>query len=112
MAKNITVKSTRQTAILITLRYGKAVPETPKNETTPIAKDFWIENLTAENCPTAISFLGLNESHIENINLKNVTIKSVRGATVDYVDGLTRDNVTITPSTGEAWTITNSTGIK
>ncbi len=111
MARNITVKSVKQTAILVTLRYGSAVPETPKNETTPIAKDIWIENFTCDAAPTAINLQGLNESHIENVNLKNVTIKSNKGALVDFVDGLHRDNVTITPATGEVWTITNSTDI-
>jgi polygalacturonase len=112
MARNIVVKSARQTAILVTLRYGSPVPETPKNETTPVAKNIWVENLTCESAPQAISILGLNESHIENISLKNVTIKSQRGATVDLLDGLVRDNVTITPASGEAWMITNSTNIK
>jgi polygalacturonase len=111
MARNITVKSVKQTAILVTLRYGSPVPETPKNETTPVANNIWIENFTCEKAPQAISLLGLNESHIENVTLKNVTITSNKGAVVDFVDGLTRDNVTITPATGEPWTITNSTNI-
>jgi polygalacturonase len=112
MARNITVKSAKQTAILVTLRYGNALPETPKNETTPVAKNIWIENLTCDAAPQAISIQGINESHIENISLKNVTIKSTRGASVDLLDGLTREKVTITPTTGEPWTITNSTNIK
>jgi len=112
MVRNMTIKSVKETAILITLKYGNAVPETPKNETTPIAKNFWIQDVTCDGAPQAIQFLGLNESHIENINLKNITIKSQRGAQVDLVDGLTRDNVTITPATGEAWTITSSTKVK
>jgi polygalacturonase len=111
-AKDITVKSVRQTAILITLRYGSPVPETPKGETTPIAKNFWIENFTCEKAPTAIRLEGLNESHIENVNLKNVTITCDKGAIVDYVDGLTRDNVTLKPKSGDPWKITNSTNIK
>lgn len=112
MARNITVKSVKQTAILVTLRYGSPVPETPKGETTPVAKNIWVENLTCDAAPQAISIQGLNESHIENISLKNVTIKAQRGAAIDLLDGLVRENVTVTPATGEAWTITNSTNVK
>ncbi|HVT81177.1 MAG TPA: glycoside hydrolase family 28 protein, partial [Phycisphaerae bacterium] len=112
MARKISVKSVKQTAILVTLRYGNAVPETPKGETTPVAKNIWVEDLTCDAAPQAISLLGLNESHIENIYLKNVTIKAQKGAQVDLVDGLVRENVTVVPTTGEAWVITKSTGVK
>ncbi len=112
LARNITIKSATQTAILVDLRYGAAVPETPKNETTPVAKNIYVENLTCDYAPQAILIRGLNESHIENISLKNVKIAADKGASVDLLDGLIRENVTITPSAGEAWTITNSTNVK
>ena len=68
MARNITVKSAKQTAILVTLRYGSAVPETPKGETTPVAKNIWIEDLTCDAAPQAISLLGLNVSRTLRIS--------------------------------------------
>ncbi len=112
MARNITVKSVKQTAILITLRYGSAVPETAKGETTPVGKNFWIEDFTCAKAPTAIRIEGLHESPIENLNLKNVKITCDKGAMVDYLNGLVRENVEITPKSGPAWTITNSTGVE
>ncbi|HVX84648.1 MAG TPA: glycoside hydrolase family 28 protein [Phycisphaerae bacterium] len=112
MARNITVKSVKKQAILITLRYEKQLPATGKNETTPVADNLWIEDVTCEHAPQAILMEGLEESPIENVTLKNVNITCDKGASVDYVKGLVRENVTITPKSGEAWKITNSTGVE
>ncbi|HVS72276.1 MAG TPA: glycoside hydrolase family 28 protein [Phycisphaerae bacterium] len=112
MARNIRVKSVKKQAILITLRYGSPVPATAKNETTPVGKDLWIENLTCAAAPQAILIQGLEESPIEDVTLKNVNITCEKGASVDYVKGLVRENVVITPKSGEAWKITHSTGVE
>src|SRR6185295_18732235 len=106
--KDMKVTRTLKFAITINMRYSQTA-EAPKSETTPIFKDIRIENFTCANSPDALEILGLKESHVENVLLKNVTITSQRGAKLDYATNFTRDNVKITNSTGEQWTMTNTT---
>ena len=68
-----------------------------------------IEDFTCDAAPQAIYVVGLAESHVEGVSLKNVTIKADRGAHLEFVDNLLRDHVTLAPQTGEAWTMTNVT---
>jgi hypothetical protein len=46
---------------------------------------------------------------VEDVFLKDVTIAAQRGARLEYVTNLVRDNVKITPTGGDAWTMTNVT---
>jgi hypothetical protein len=80
-----------------------AAPEAPRSETTPVFKNIRIENFTCEAAPQAIYVVELTESHVDGVSFKNISIKSDRGAHLEFVDGLMRDNAKLTPKTGEAW---------
>ncbi len=106
--RHMTVTSARQFAITINMRYTQTT-EAPPSETTPLFRNIRIEDVTCRNAPAALEILGLNESRIENVYLKDVTINATRGARLEYVTHFVRDNVTITPSNGAAWTLTHVT---
>jgi len=106
--RNITTTRTLKYAITIDMFYSKTAPA-PKSETTPVFKNIRIENFTCENAPQAIYVMGLPESPVENLTLKNITIKGDKGAHLEQIRGLTRENVTVTPKMGEAWEIKDVT---
>jgi hypothetical protein len=49
---------------------------------------------------------------VENVFLKDVTIKAAKGAHLEYVNGFTRENVKITPASGQEWELVNATESK
>jgi polygalacturonase len=100
--RNITVNRTLKYAITIDMRYTQTA-EAPKSETTPVFKNIRIEDFKCEASPQAIYIMGLVESNVENVILKNISIKADRGGHLEYVNGVTRENVVITPRTGEVW---------
>ncbi len=109
--KNMTVTRTLKYAITIDMEYT-GTTAAPKSETTPVFKDIRIEDFKCDAAPQAIYIVGLAESNVENVILKNVAIKADKGAHVDYVTGLTRENVTLAPRTGEAWDIKDVKDLK
>jgi|GEM_PF-4628593 len=50
----------------------------------PIFKDITVEDLHCESARTAIVLRGLAQSHVENVNLKNVSITATEGADVSF----------------------------
>ena len=93
-----------ETPIQITMYYTGGMADTtdhPMEEHTPRFHDIRIENLTATNAKNAAQVLGLPESPVKNLVLKNVNITADRGMVARYAD-ITEDNVTITPKSGEA----------
>lgn len=105
-ARNITVTKTLRYAITIDMLYSRTQPA-PKSETTPVFRNLYIDGFTCESAPQSIYVMGLAESPVENLTLKNIRINGERGAAIEHVAGFTRENVQITPKTGEAWTIRN-----
>jgi hypothetical protein len=106
--RHVTITSARQFAITINLRYTRTA-EAPRSETTPVFRNIRIEDVTCRSAPAALEILGLTESLIENVYLKDVTINATRGARLEYVTHFVRGNVKIMTSDGEAWTLTNVT---
>ena len=93
-----------ETPIQITMYYTGGMADTtdhPMEEHTPRFHDIRIENLTATNAKNAAQVLGLPESPVKNLVLKNVNITADRGMVARYAD-ITEDNFTITPKSGEA----------
>ena len=106
--RNMAVTSTNQYGITIDMRYTQTA-EAPFGETTPVFKNIRIENFTCGNSKQALYVMGLNESRVENVVLKDVTIKAGKGAHLEYVNGFTRENVQITPASGAEWELVNAT---
>jgi len=70
-------------------------------EHTPKFHDITIENVTATGAKRAGVIMGLPESPVKNLILKNVSIAAAAGMTVQYAQ-ITEENVVITPASGEA----------
>lgn len=111
--RDITMKDVK-TAILISEYYPKVLP--PENEApqpvgrlTPHFHDIVIENVTAKGSKTAGVIIGLPESPVKNVVLKNVKLGAEEGLTISNAE-VTGKDVVITPAKGEP--ITKLSGAK
>jgi hypothetical protein len=83
-------------------------PGQPVTEHTPRFHDITIENLTATGAKQAGVIMGLPESPIKNLVLKNVNISGSTGLVTQYAQ-ITQQGVVITPASGDA--ITRGPGV-
>ncbi len=77
------------------------------DETTPVFRNIYVNNLTSRNARRAMYFNGLPEMNITNINLENTTITSTFGGELSESDGITFKNVKIIPKEGPALILNN-----
>jgi polygalacturonase len=88
--KDITMEDVK-TSILISAYYPKVLPEgnvapAPITRLTPFFHDITIENVKSTNSGTAGVIVGLPESPVKNVVLKNVNIAADKGMTIAYAD--------------------------
>jgi polygalacturonase len=98
-----------KTAILISEYYPKVYPEgevaaEPVQRLTPHFHDIHITNVKATGSDTAAIIVGLPESPVENLTLKNVTISAKHGAKIAYTKA-DFENVHVTAEEGDGMTI-------
>ena len=103
--KDITMDDVK-TAILVTEYYPRPAPEgevpsVPVGRLTPKFHNIRISNVTATNSGSAGYIVGLPESPVFDMTLKNVHLAGKTGLAVAYAK-LTFDDVTVKPDTGEA----------
>ena len=103
--KDLTMEGVK-TAILITEYYPHPapdgdVPAVPVGRLTPKFHDFSIENVMATGSDSAGTIVGLPESPVLGLSMKNVHIAAKTGMSIAYAT-LTMDDVSVTPQTGEA----------
>ncbi|HEX4758212.1 MAG TPA: glycoside hydrolase family 28 protein [Terracidiphilus sp.] len=105
--RDITMKDVK-TAILISEYYPKVMP--PDNEApqavgrlTPHFHDIVLENVTATGSGTAGVIVGLPESPVKNVVLKNVKISAGTGMSIGYADVI-GEGLVVTADKGEAIT--------
>lgn len=68
---------------------------------SPAVRNIFIRNVAVDKVPTGISFIGLPEKWLENINLENITIKNADvGARFNRVKDLNLKNVNISSKSG------------
>jgi len=106
--KDITMEDVK-TAILITEYYPHPAPagEVPAEAVgrlTPKFHDISIENVTATGSGSAGTIVGLPESPVLGLTLKNVHIAAKIGLAIAYAN-VTLDDVTVTPTSGDAFKI-------
>jgi polygalacturonase len=94
-----------KTAILISEYYPKVLPEgdvaaAPVTRLTPRFHDITIENLTAVGSDVAGVIIGLPESPVKGVVLKNVSIQAEKGLTVGYAE-VSGEKVSIQPQSGK-----------
>jgi polygalacturonase len=102
--KDITMEDVK-TAILITEFYPHAAPEgevpaVPVGRLTPKFHDILIENVIATGSNSAGTIVGLPESPVLGLTLKNVHIAAKTGLSIAYAT-VSMDNVTGLTDTGE-----------
>ena len=101
--KDITMDGVK-TSILISEYYPRAMPDgpveaAPVQRLTPKFHNIRIENIKSINSPWAGVIVGLPESHVTDIELKNVDIQATKGFQVGYADVKT-DGFKVTTTDG------------
>ena len=76
-------------------------PGQPVTEHTPRFHDITIENVTATGAKRAAVIMGLPESPIKNLILKNVSVTAATGMVIQNAQ-IAQENVVVTPAAGEA----------
>ena len=109
--KDITMDSVKN-PILITEYYPRAgtlaeVPAMPVTRLTPMFHGITIENVTATNSGNSGSIVGLPESPVLNLTLKNVHISGKTGMLIAYAK-VTTDDLTVKADTGDALQIAST----
>ncbi len=102
--EDITMEDVK-TAILVTEYYPHAapqgdVPAEPVGRLTPKFHNIAIENVTATGSNSAGTIVGLPESPVTGLTMKNVQIAAKTGMSIAYAT-VTLDNVTVTPTADE-----------
>jgi polygalacturonase len=103
--KDITMVDVK-TAILVTEYYPHAAPEgevpaVPVGRLTPKFHDISIENVTATGSGSAGTIVGLPESPVVGLTMKNVHLEAKTGLAIAYAD-VVLQNVTVKAETGDA----------
>lgn len=98
-----------RTSILISEYYPKALPEgevaaEPVQRLTPFFHGITIENVKSANSGWAGVVIGLPESPVKNIVLKNVDIQAKKGMDVAYAT-VNATNLKVAASEGESITV-------
>ncbi|HXC95127.1 MAG TPA: glycoside hydrolase family 28 protein [Edaphobacter sp.] len=106
--KDITMEEVK-TSILISEYYPKAMPEgdvkaEPVQRLTPFFHNITIENVKSVNSPWAGVIVGLPESPVKDIVLKNVNIQSQKGFQIAYAM-VTASNFKVTTTEGQSITV-------
>ncbi|WP_035358929.1 glycoside hydrolase family 28 protein [Edaphobacter aggregans] len=105
--KDITMEDVK-TAILISEYYPKVLPEgdvaaAPITRLTPFFHDITIENVNSVKSGTAGVIVGLPESPVKNVVLKNINIAAEKGMTIAYAN-VSGSDVHLVIANGEAIT--------
>ena len=98
-----------KTAILVTEYYPHPAPEgevpaEPVGRLTPKFHGITIENVTATNSGSAGTIVGLPESPVFDLTMKNVHLAGKTGLSIAYAK-VTMEDVTVKPDSGEAITV-------
>jgi polygalacturonase len=106
--KDITMEDVR-TSILISEYYPKALPEgevkaEPVQRLTPFFHNITIENVKSVNSPWAGVIVGLPESPVKDIVLKNVDIQATKGLQIAYA-AVTASDLKVTATEGQKITV-------
>jgi polygalacturonase len=106
--KDITMEDVK-TSILISEYYPKAMPEgdvaaEPVQRLTPFFHHITIENVKSVNSPWAGVIIGLPESPVKDIVLKNVDIQATKGLQIAYAI-VTASDLKVTATGGQSITV-------
>jgi len=86
------------------------IPAQPVGEGTPIFRDIHISNVTAKLCQTAGEIIGLPESPVLGLQMKNVSIEADKGMSCRFGKDWNWENVTIKAEKGESLVVKDVQG--
>ncbi len=113
--KDITMEDVK-TSILISEYYPKVLPEgdvaaAPITRLTPFFHDISIENVKSVGSGTAGVIVGLPESPVKNLTLKNISIAAEKGMTIAYAE-VKGAEVRVIVKSGEAMSIARTAKVE
>ena len=73
----------------------------PVDETTPVFRKIYVNNVTCNGAAQAMLFNGLPEMKLTDVEVRHSVFKAQRGAMLAQVDGVLLEDVVIEPETGE-----------
>jgi polygalacturonase len=113
VVSNVVMQDVLSAFTITTFYMGADKPDDvfPKNETTPVFRDFLFSNITARGSKTAGQITGLKELPVEDIRFSNVHIQAATGMTCTNARNVAFRDVTIDTENGPAITIKNSSAI-
>jgi polygalacturonase len=102
--RDITMKNVKN-AVIVSEYYPKVLPPEgdtalPVTRLTPHFHDILLENVTATGIENAGAIVGLPESPVKNIVLKNVKISAQKGMTIGFAD-VTADGLSVESADGK-----------
>ncbi len=109
-AHDLKVKNMQREVIIFNMVYGSDTKKAA-NEKPPVFRNFDIWNVTGDGAPTAVLMNALEDSPIENVKLRDITIKSRRGVVCSNVRNILFNNVQIKPENGPLFDVTNGDNI-
>lgn len=109
-ARNLAVKNMQREVVILNMDYSSDRSAILK-ETPPVFRNMRFENITGDGAPTAILIQGMASSLIQDIQFVNLTIKSTKGVVANYAQGLTFENVQVTPAKGPVFDLADATAI-
>jgi len=125
---NINMLNIRTNAIIFNMHYGWSVgsgsitkkslktfldePIPKVNKGTPVFKNIFIRNISCYGAQQAVYLQGLPEKNLQNVSLKNVTIKAKNGLFCMDASGITIKGLHLETQTSPQMIILNSRNIK
>lgn len=100
--------------LIFDLYYGNKGPVTtmPVTDETPSFRDIYINKVNCINARRCIFFNGLPEMPVKDVAISNSVFTGDTGVTLNYVDGLKLDNVSVRCREGNLVNSTHLTGLE
>jgi polygalacturonase len=101
--KDITMEDVEEPIVISEFypKIPKTIVSAPVTRLTPHFHDMTFENITATGARAAMTIVGLPESPILNLKMKNVHISAQTGATIQYAD-MTTNGLVVKAAHGQA----------
>lgn len=109
-ARDLKLKNMQREAVIFNMAYD-ADRNQASGQKPPVFRNIDIRNLDCEGASMAILMRALEDSPIENVKFKNITIASNKGVVCENVKKVTFGNVSIVPQTGPVYQVTNGTDL-
>jgi len=108
----IRMKDIATSAILFDLFYDGNGDNDPNKARTPYFREFDIKNVVCDGAADAVFVRGLSDAPIRSVSLKNISITSQRGMTMEDADGFSLSNVRLNFKSGPVLSAKNVKNIQ